>query len=34
LELLRRKLVAEPQIHGDKQTRLVFTAEGEKSVRR
>ena len=34
MELLRKKLATEPQIHGDKQTRLVFTAEGEKSVPR
>ncbi len=31
---LRRKLAAEPQLHANKQTRLVFTPEGETSVRR
>jgi hypothetical protein len=34
MERLRRKLAAEPQIHGDKQTRLVFTPGGETSVPR
>jgi hypothetical protein len=34
MELLRRKLAAEPQIHGDKQTRLVFTRDGEENVKR
>ncbi len=34
MERLRRKLAAEPQIHGDKQTRLVFTPRGEASVPR
>ncbi len=34
LDRLRRKLAAEPQVHGDKQTRLVFTETGEDSVRR
>jgi hypothetical protein len=34
MERLRRKLAAEPQIHADKLTRLVFTAEGETSIRR
>ena len=34
LALLRRKLAAEPQIHGDKKSRVVFTDTGERSVRR
>jgi hypothetical protein len=34
MELLRRKLAAEPQIHSKKQTRLVFTTNGEISVPR
>jgi hypothetical protein len=34
MERLRRKLAAEPQIHADKLTRLVFTQEGETSIRR
>ena len=34
VDLLRRKLAAEPQIHSNKQTRVVFTAAGEKSVAR
>jgi hypothetical protein len=34
MERLRRKLAAEPQIHADKLTRLVFTPEGETSIRR
>jgi len=34
IERLRRKLAAEPQIHADKLTRLVFTPEGETSIRR
>jgi hypothetical protein len=34
MERLRRKLSAEPQIHGDKQTRLVFTEVGEMNVPR
>ena len=29
LELLRRKLAAEPQIHGGKRTRVVFSGAGE-----
>jgi hypothetical protein len=33
MERLRYKLSAEPQIHANKQTRLVFTPEGETSVR-
>lgn len=31
MELLRRKLAAEPQIHGNKQERVVFTPGGEKT---
>ena len=34
LETLRRKLAAEPQIHGGKRTRVVFTATGERTERR
>ena len=34
LELLRRKLAAEPQIHGGKKSRVVFTENGERAVRR
>ena len=34
LERLRAKLAQEPQIHGIKKSRLVFTEEGERSVRR
>ena len=34
IERLRRKLAAEPQIHANKRTRLVFTADGETSARR
>ncbi len=34
LELLRRKLAAEPQIHGGKKSRVVFTETGERAVRR
>ncbi len=34
MELLRQKLATEPQIHADKQTRLVFTAEGEANLPR
>jgi hypothetical protein len=34
MELLRRKLAAEPQIHGNKQTRVVFTPDGETTERR
>jgi hypothetical protein len=34
MERLRRKLANEPQIHSNKQTRLVFTEDGETSVRR
>jgi hypothetical protein len=32
IELLRQKLAAEPQVHADKKTRLVFEAAGETSV--
>jgi hypothetical protein len=31
MERLRRKLAAEPQIHSNKRTRLVFTDDGERS---
>jgi hypothetical protein len=34
MDLLRRKLAAEPQIHADKRSRLVFTANGERNVPR
>jgi hypothetical protein len=34
MERLRRKLAAEPQIHANKRTRLVFTQDGETSTRR
>ncbi|MGK7311237.1 MAG: hypothetical protein ACN0LA_03275 [Candidatus Longimicrobiales bacterium M2_2A_002] len=34
MELLREKLAAEPQIHGNKQTRVVFTPEGETTEAR
>ncbi len=34
LETLRRKLAAEPQIHGGKRTRVVFTDTGERTVKR
>jgi hypothetical protein len=34
IERLRRKVAAEPQIHADKRTRLVFTGEGETSAQR
>ena len=32
MERLRRKLAAEPQIHSDKRTRVVFTPDGERNV--
>jgi len=32
LTILRQKLAAEPQIHGGKKTRVVFTADGEDSA--
>ena len=34
MERLRRKLATEPQIHSNKRTRVVFTPEGETSIRR
>ena len=34
LETLRRKLAAEPQIHGGKRSKVVFTDDGERSVQR
>ena len=34
LALLRRKLAAEPQVHGGKRTRVVFALGGERSERR
>ena len=34
MELLRVKLVADPQIHSDKRTRVVSTDEGETTVQR
>lgn len=34
VDRLRRKLAAEPQIHANKRTRLVFTDSGETSLRR
>ena len=34
LDLLRRKLAAEPQIHGGKRTRVVFSGGGETTERR
>ena len=34
MERLRAKLAAEPQIHSNKKTRVVFTEAGEESVRR
>ena len=34
IDLLRRKLAREPQIHGGKKSRVVFTDDGEKSQRR
>ena len=34
LDLLRRKLAAEPQIHGGKRSRVVFTPTGERTVSR
>ena len=34
LDLLRRKLAAEPQINGGKRTRVVFTETGERAVKR
>jgi hypothetical protein len=34
MELLRKKLAAEPQIHANKKSRIVFIEEGEQSVPR
>ena len=34
IDLLRRKLSREPQIHGGKKSRVVFTDDGEKAERR
>ena len=34
IDLIRRKLAREPQIHGGKKSRVVFTDDGEKSVGR
>ena len=34
IDLIRRKLAREPQIHGGKKSRVVFTDEGEKRVTR
>lgn len=34
LDLLRRKLAAEPQIHGGKRSRVEFTPTGERTVSR
>jgi hypothetical protein len=34
MERLRTKLAAEPQLHANKRTRLVFSPDGEASVRR
>ena len=34
IDLIRRKLAREPQIHGGKKSRVVFTDAGETSVRR
>ena len=34
IDLIRRKLAREPQIHGGKKSRVVFTDDGEKSVKR
>ena len=34
IDLIRRKLAREPQIHGGKKSRVVFTDSGEKSVPR
>ena len=31
MELLRQKLAAEPQIHANKRSRMIFTAEGERN---
>ena len=34
IDLIRRKLAREPQIHGGKKSRVVFTDEGENSFKR
>ena len=34
MELLRRKIAAEPQVHGDKKTKVIFTEEGERQEQR
>ena len=34
LEMLRRKIVAEPQTHGGKKSKVVFTDDGERTVQR
>ena len=34
IDLLRRKLAQEPQIHGGKKSRVVFDEDGERSERR
>ena len=34
IDLLRRKLAREPQIHGGKKSRVVFTDKGEKTEKR
>ena len=34
MEMLRRKIVAEPQIHGGKKSKVVFTDDGERTVKR
>ena len=34
IDLIRRKLAKEPQVHGGKKSRVVFTDDGEKSVKR
>ena len=34
MDLLRRKLAAEPQIHGGKRSRVIFNDTGERAVRR
>ena len=34
IDLIRRKLAREPQIHGGKKSRVVFTDDGERSEKR
>jgi hypothetical protein len=34
MQRLRTKLATEPQIHGNKQTRLIFSGIAESNVRR